>query len=362
MFLQGTRRSQQIVQGSLIAVGYKRCAPASGEMGGPGASQQNVPISSLSGKSLKMRMHSIALALVAGASLSMAGVAHAGTAVDLSRLSPKQQAHLAKLQAQKRAISPQYNYDIKPPVLRAIGVGGTVNANMLGAQAVVSLTMVDNLAGIGHAGIWVQGPSGQQLYGEWDSRYETTRENVQVGIDMTGASDTGTWRVVSVSLSDANGNLSNYDEAALAALGSTAFGVKGAAGDNESPWLNTGGAVLTPVVSRSTPPAGMLPGSPARIGVTVKVGDAGASGLRYATAEFCNEFFDCFYVSGELSVRGKHGATLTLGAHINEWTSVGTYTAYSIYVYDYAGNGQTYYQWEYDLGAFIGTPVITITE
>lgn len=308
-----------------------------------------------------MRKHCIAAA-VAAATLAMASVAHAGNAVDLSRLSPKQQAHLAKLQAQKRAISPEYNYDIKPPVLRAIGVGGNVNAGMLGAQAVVSLTMVDNLAGVSNASIWVQGPSGQQMYGSWDSRYESTRENVQVGIDMTGASDTGTWRVVSVSLQDANGNVSNYDEAALAALGSTAFAVKGAAGDNESPWLNTGGAVLTPVVSRSTPPAGMLPGAAARVGVTVKAADAGASGLRYATAEFCNEFFDCLYLSGNVSVRGKHGATLTLGTHVDQWTNVGTYTAYSLYVYDFAGNGQSYYQWDSDLSTFIGTPVITITE
>jgi hypothetical protein len=309
-----------------------------------------------------MRTHSIALALVAGATLAMTGFAHAGTTVDLSKLNPKQQAHLAKLQTQKRAITPQYNYDIRPPVLRAVGVGGTVNAGMLGAQAVVSLTMIDNLAGISHAGIWVQGPNGQQLYGDWDSSYETTREKVQVAIGMTGASDTGTWRIVSVSLQDANGNVSSYDETALAALGPTAFAVKGAAGDSESPWLNAGGAVLTPVVSRSTPPAGMLPGAPARIGATLKVSDAGVAGVRYATAEFCNEYYDCLYLSGNVSVRGKHEATLTIGTHVDEWNPVGTYTAYSIYVYDYAGNGRSYYQWDYDLGAFIGTPVITITE
>jgi hypothetical protein len=309
-----------------------------------------------------MRMHSISLTIVVSATLAMTGLAHAGNAIDLSRLSPRQQAHLAKLQAQKRAISPMYNYDIKPPVLRGVSVGGTVNAGMLGAQAVVSLTMVDNLAGVGHAGIWLQGPSGQQMYGEWSSSYETTRENVQVGIPMTGASDSGTWRVVSVSLQDPNGNVSNYDEAALAALGPTTFTVKGASGDSESPWLNAGGTVLTPVVSRSTPPAGMLPGSPARVGVTVKAADSGATGLRYATAEFCNEFFDCLYLSGEVGVRGKHAATLTLGTHVSEWTNVGTYTAYSLYVYDYAGNGQSYYQWDYDLGSFIDTPVITITE
>lgn len=331
-------------------------------MGGPGAiHHKNSHFISVR-KELNMRMHSVRLALVAGAALAVASFAHAGSTVDLSKLSPRQQAHLAKLQAQKRAITPQYNYDIRPPVLRAVGVGGTINAGLRGAQAVVALTMVDNLSGVDRATVTVQGPSGQQIYGYWDSRYETTRESVQVGIDMTSASDSGTWRIVSVSLQDANSNLSNYDETALAALGPTTFTVKGVTGDYEAPWVDTGGAVLTPVVSRSTPPAGMLPGSPARVGVTLKVGDAGSSGVQAATVEFCNEFFDCLYVSGEVPVRGKHSATLTLGTHVNEWTNVGTYTAYSIYVYDYAGYGRSYYQWDSDLSAFIGTPVITITE
>lgn len=312
-----------------------------------------------------MRSQSIRLALVAGAALAAAGFAQAGTPVDLSKLSPKQQAHLAAIQAKKREITPQYNYDIRPPVLKKVRVGGTVNAGKKNAQAVVSLLATDNLAGVHQVSVTLMSPSGQTAYSYWYSHYDSTRNELQIGVDMSDATENGTWRVYSISISDSNGNATYYDETQLAALGPTAFTVTGAAGDFSSPEAQAGGANLTPTVSRSTPPAGMLPGNAARVGVELNLADAGAAGIRSASMEFCLDgmYWECFSVSGEVSVRGKSAVRLTLGGHVSEWNAVGNYRPYSLYVYDYAGNGRSYYaDWGDDLASLLDNPVIAITE
>lgn len=312
-----------------------------------------------------MRSQSIRLALVAGVALAAAGFAQAGTPVDLSRLSPKQQAHLAAIQAKKREITPQYNYDIRPPVLKKVSVGGTVNAGKKNAQAVVSLVAVDNLAGVHQVSVTVVSPSGQTAYNSWSSGYDSTRNELQIGIDMSDATENGTWRLYSVSISDSNSNATYYDETQLAALGPTSFTVTGAVGDFSAPEAQTGGTNLTSTVSRSTPPAGMLPGNPARLGIALNLADVGAAGIHGASMEFCLEgsYWECFSVSGEISVRGKSALRLTLGGHVSEWNAVGNYKPYSLYVHDYAGNSRSYYaDWGDDLDSLLDNPMITLTE
>jgi hypothetical protein len=312
-----------------------------------------------------MRSQSIRLALVAGAALATVGIAQAGTFVDLSTLSPKQQAHLAAMQAKKRAISPEYNYDIRPPVLKAIRVAGKVNAGQKYAQAVVSMMVNDNLSGLDQVVVTLMSPSGQTAYEYWNSSYDATRNELQIGVDMANASENGTWRVYSVTVADANGNSNHYDETALAGMGQTTFTVVGAAGDFTAPTAQTGGVNLTPTVSRSTPPRGMLPGNSARTGVQLNLSDLGSSGVRQASMEFCLEgtYWECFSVSGYVSVRGKSAVQLTLGGHVSTWTELGNYVPYSLYVYDQSGNSSSYYaDWGDDLNSLLDNPVITITE
>lgn len=313
-----------------------------------------------------MRSQSIRLALVAGAALAVAGFAQAGTAVDLSKLGPKQQAHLAQIQAKKREITPQYNYDIKPAQLKGISVGSKVDASRKYAQAVVTLVATDNLSGVDQINVTLMSPSGQMASASWDNPYEGTRAELQLGVDMTNATENGTWRVYSVQVSDANGYGTYYDEATLAGMGGrTTFTVSGAAGDFTSPTAQTGGVNLTPTVSRSTPPLGMLPGAPARVGVQLRLADTGAAGLRSATMEFCLDggYWDCFYVQGEVTTRGKSDLLLTMGGHVSEWNNIGNYLPTSLYVYDYAGNASYYYNYYGDdLNALLDNPVITITE
>lgn len=63
-------------------------------------------------------------------------------------------------------------------------------------------------------------------------------------------------------------------------------------GDTTPPTAQAGGVNLTPTVSRSTPPRGMLPGS---------------AGISSASMELCLEgtYWDCIYLQGSVSVRGE---------------------------------------------------------
>lgn len=310
-----------------------------------------------------MRLRHFGLSFVAGLSLLSASVALAGTQGDLSTLSPQHQVQFVKEQAARRAgISHQYNYDIRPAVLKHVAVGGQVKANLKGAQAVVSLKMADNMTGVSDVSVYLTSPSGNQYAsGYWDARYERTREDLVMGVDMSSVSENGTWRVRSVTVRDANGNASNYDEAALATMGKPSFEVIGAVGDFEEPAAMAGGVNLTPSVSRSTPPRGMLPGADPRVGIQLKLADAGASGIRSASMNFCKVGGgSCLYLSGEVSVRGTAETALTLGGTVSDWVDVGSYLPYSLYLYDFAGNYRSYYGNE--LIGLLDAPAIEVTE
>ncbi|MFO1340833.1 MAG: hypothetical protein U1F53_21880 [Burkholderiaceae bacterium] len=312
-----------------------------------------------------MCLQSVCLALAAGTALALASTAQAATPVDFSKLAPKQQAHLAAIQAKQRQASPLYNYDIRPPVLKKVHVGGTVNAGRKYAQAVVSLVANDNLTGVHQVSVTLMSPSGQSAYNSWYGEYDSTRNELQIGVDMSDATENGTWRLYSVTVGDSNNNITHYDEAQLAALGSTTFTVTGAAGDFSAPEALAGGINLTPTVSRSTPPRGMLPGNPARIGVQLNLADVGAAGIRSASMEFCLDggYWDCFSVSGDVSVRGKSAVLLTMGGHVYEYATLGNYTPTTLYIYDQSGNSRSYYSdWGDDLNSLLDNPVITITE
>jgi len=312
-----------------------------------------------------MRLQSIRLALVAGAALAVAGFAQAGTTVDISKLGPKQQAHLAQILAKKSEITPQYNYDIKPAVLKRIRVGSKVNAGRKNAQAVVSLVVTDNLSGVDQVSVTLMSPSGQTASASWSSSFDVTRNDLQIGVDMFNATENGTWRVYSVYVADANGYATYYDEAALAGMGSTTLTVSGATGDFLSPVAQLGGTNLTPTVSRSTPPRGLLPGSSPRVGVQLKLADNGSAGISSASMEFCLDggYWDCFYLQGSVSVRGKTDVALTVGGYVEQWMPVGNYLPTSLYIYDQAGNTSYFYaNWGDDLNALLDNPVITITE
>jgi hypothetical protein len=308
------------------------------------------------------------LVVLAGVALALAATAHAAPVVDFSKLSPQQQAHMAQVLAKKRSdIGAEYNYDIRPAVLKSISVSRQVKANLKIAEAIVSLKLADNLSGVSRVEITLLSPSGSQYAaGVWQASYEDTREDVQIALDMSDKSENGEWRVSGVSVADANGNATFYDEAALAAKGRTSFTLTGATGDFEAPNAASGGVNLTPAVSLSTPPRGMLPNNPARLGVQLKLVDVGVSGVRQASMEFCKEgsYWECFAVSGTLSARGQQAVVLTLGglAHAY-WVVPGNYMPRSLSVSDFAGNYRDLHtDYGHDLNSLLDNPVIVVTE
>lgn len=313
-----------------------------------------------------MPKQTIGATLVAAAILTLSTTAQAASKIDFTLFSPEQQAQMARVVAKQRARQgAEYNYDIRPAVLKSISVGKSVKANLKHAEAIVTLQLADNMTGVERVSLTVQSPSGNQTaWTMWDATYPQTREELQLTVDMSNSSENGVWRVVSVDVSDANNNTTHYDEAALTAKGRTTFTVTGATGDFENPYALAGGVNLTPVVSKSTPPRGMLPGNAPRLGVQLKLADLGGSGVRSASMTFCAEDgWDCIGISGSIQVRAQSVLTLVLGGEAPEWIDLGSYRLNSLSVQDFAGNYR-YFHRDYgdDLDVLLDNPVIVVAE
>lgn len=314
---------------------------------------------------MKRNLNLITSALVLAASGAAWAANENVVPVDVSTLSPPQQAHWAKAKASRPAATPLYNYDIAAPTLSAIKVGGTVNGSLKYAEAPVNLTIRENLSGLRSVNITLEGPNSQQAYYYWSSPFpEKGKQTLKLAVSMSNVTQNGTWKVKSVQVADANNNSSYYDEAQLAALGTTTFEVVKAQGDSLQASLQTGGTNLTPVVSRSTPPAGMLPGAAARVGVMVPVQDPGGSGVKSASLTFCQSgsYWSCIYLNGEASARGQISVNLKLGTNVNSYTTLGIYTLSSASVYDFAGNYRSYYSNDPELATLLDVSTVEITE
>ncbi|TDM09717.1 MAG: hypothetical protein C4K60_10965 [Ideonella sp. MAG2] len=285
--------------------------------------------------------------------------------MDVSKLSPQQQAHWAKARANQPASTPLYNYDITAPTVSAVKVGATVNAGLKYAEALISLTVRENLAGLSTVYVTLEGPDGQQASSSWSSSYpEKGRQTLNLAVSMSDVTQNGTWRVKSVQVADANYNSTYYNEAQLAALGTTTFEVVKAQGDSAAASLQSGGTNLTPVVSRSTPPAGMLPGSNARVGLRIPVTDAGTSGVRSVSVTLCpvGQYWNCIYLGGNVSMRGQTSVSVTVGGTLNSYNQLGTYVVDSVSTYDYAGNYRYYYSGDPVLSTLLDVSTVEVTE
>ncbi|MDZ7812199.1 MAG: hypothetical protein U5L74_03385 [Ideonella sp.] len=309
-------------------------------------------------------MNLITSALVMAASGAAWAANESVASLDVSKLSPQQQAHWAKAKTSRPAATPLYNYDIAAPTLSAVKVSSRVNASLTLAEANVTLTLRDNLSGLYTVSVTLEGPGGQQAFNDWVSSYpEKGRQTLSLAVPMSDVSQNGTWKVTSVQLADANYNSSFYDETQLAAMGTKTFEVVNAQGDIDAPSLQAGGGNLTPVVSRSKPPAGMLPGAYPRVGVRLQAVDTGSSGVRRAALTFCKQAtYDCIYVNGYVPVRGQTSGSLTLGGSAYPFFPLGTYVVHSGSVEDFSGNVLYYYSGDPALANLLDVSTIELTE
>lgn len=282
-----------------------------------------------------------------------------------AKLQAKQQA---KRQAQNQ--NAQYNLDIKPPELKRFALDRTVVrvSDVSNGELMVELVATDNLTGVASAEVVVR-----HLETGWGSSAQKYismpmgRASMGVPVSIYGDAPAGEWRVESVNLRDANGNLKIYDAEALSAMGSTSFQVDNRHRTDGLPPELVGGSVLTPVVSRSKPPKGEYPDHAARVGLSLQVTDTGVSkvsGLSEAYVTLCDEYgWDCLYLSGTALKPGAASGSVVLGSTVGYWNNPGRYTIYSVQITDRQGNGRDYYSWDNDFNAmFGGDASITLTE
>jgi hypothetical protein len=305
---------------------------------------------------LKAAAAAACLALVAPAAL-------AASALDLGRLSPQQRVSHVKAQNARASAPPEYNYDIRPAVLRKVQLTRRVNAAQRHAEVVLSFVANDNMTGVLIAYATLQSPTGQMVSATWGSTFPQTRTESQMSFDLSNATSNGAWQLVELTLLDANNNASTYDPAQLAALGAEPVEVVRAQGDGEAPALASGGMTLTPTVSRSTPPRGMLPGANPRIGTQLQLTDVGGAGILTAWLQYCqDDGWTCLYLSGSSLVRGQAAGSVLAGDTIWPGQPLGTYRLTSVELVDWAGNYRTYGSIDTDLGQFIANPTILVTE
>jgi len=291
-------------------------------------------------------------------------------------LSANQVQLRAKLQVKQQARrqpqnqNAQYNLDIKPPELKRFALDrSVVRVSEAGAgELMVELVATDGLTGVMSAEVVVRHvETGWGLSGQKYIAVPMGRVNMGVPVSIYGDAPAGEWRVDSVNLRDANGNLKAYDAEALSAMGSTSFQVDNRVRTDGIPPELVGGSVLTPVVSRSKPPKGEYPDQAPRVGLSLSATDTGVSkvsGLSTAYATLCDEYgWDCMYLGGSALKLGAGSGRIVVGATVNSWINPGRYTIYSVEIIDRQGNGRSYSQWDTDFNAmFGGDASITITD
>jgi hypothetical protein len=251
--------------------------------------------------------------------------------------------------------------DTTPPVLQAISVAGTANANQAITSVRVTLDYTDDLSGGGWGILWVQSPSGavyqaQEFFDGNGALHVTHTQTIgesRAGAAFTfdGWSEPGTWRVSQLYLYDVAGNSSTYDADQLAALGPTTFTVNNTHYDGIAPVL-VAARLLTSSVSLASGNDAGIPWVKASLTVS-DTGTNTASGVDYVSVWFCKppvdvngQCADEFHVDGYFGTPAIKQSTITagglpfstlLGAGVLATT--GTYQIEEISVQAVDGNG-----------------------
>lgn len=252
--------------------------------------------------------------------------------------------------------------DTQPPTLTSFSVNGSVDASRTGQSVTVKLGASDNLSGVYYYIIEMQSPTGTVIRQEGYNASASKRfsspvvigfprhMNIEFSEQFGRWSEPGTWSVQSVDVRDLAGNARVYDRAALAALGNTDFTVSNAQPDAVPPSL-VSGAVDTPVLSLSTPPAGLPAGASPLAIVSVTAQDTGSpatSGLDVYSAQFCKlpfngtECADGFSVTGTTGTPAKAATALKMSGRLvrtdGSPVTPGTYLLWVLTLQDVAGN------------------------
>lgn len=233
--------------------------------------------------------------------------------------------------------------DTTGPVITKLDLVSTVDANRAGTQITYGYAASDDLSGIRWLGFVLTGPSGQQYTSYAEVGLPRNKVSGKGAMYPGLWIEAGEWRVTEVRGQDqANNDFQAPID--LEALGNLRVSIQNRRGHDATPPSLTGGKILTPSVSLSTPPKGQDYGGPLA-GLSVAVADAGSaiSGVDYVYAEFCLIDGGCLYMNARTNnVLGVKQTTLLPFTQADEVVNMpGVYQLRSIVVSDHAGNQRT---------------------
>jgi hypothetical protein len=236
--------------------------------------------------------------------------------------------------------------DHKGPNLVGFNAGTEVDAGSATGRLHIDWSVTDNQSGFMFGWMWLRSPSGQVKGYSFGESIPSRKESGTGGVSFGPWSEPGTWTVTGMSIEDANGNQTNVDTAALAALGNTQFTVINAAGaDLALPTLRSG-KIATPIVSLSqTVPGTAGVSLPAIVNLRLQdTGSPGVSGVAAAWATFCRtDVQSCFTLFGKGDELGAAQRSLRLSeVPARLVLSPAVYTLSSVQVSDFAGNFSVY--------------------
>lgn len=235
--------------------------------------------------------------------------------------------------------------DISGPVLTAFNSGATLDVGKAASPFSVTVKATDELSGVQALYFYATGPSGQTIYAYAAQGYPAKSVNLAGGLNSINRMlEPGSWRFTYGYATDAAGNYSYFDEAALDALGNTTFTVVNKSGyDLTKPSL-TAGKLITTAVSLASHQPGTAD-QDRYVGASLTAIDSGntaLAGIRQGYADFCQlaDPAKCIHLYGYVYATGKSSVSLAVGAQVSaaRGNVPGDYELHSVYLYDYAGN------------------------
>jgi hypothetical protein len=287
--------------------------------------------------------------LVIGAATGAAADVAAPAVNELKILTAEQRrARVKAWAAQKKLAFAPLNgvaLDTSPPRLTAIRLPVSFDPTRSVSQLVVDFSLTDDLSGTEWVMIDAYGPTGQLASAVVTIPPGPTQYSGKAALDISPFAAAGEWQILAVQGYDRAGNYFYLGQRELADLGNTVVNVSNKLVDAEAPRL-VSGRILTPSVSKSTPPAGTNEGTP-YAAVTVKTLDNGTtaiSGVFGVGLNFClADQSACFTVGAVTDVFRQ--AKWTASASGSLWSNlpVGDYMLSWVTINDHARN-ERYYQ------------------
>jgi hypothetical protein len=276
-----------------------------------------------------------------------------------------QQALVLKRVALQQQAAARAGLDTQAPAMSRFSVADRAQA---GGEAAARIAVTDDLSGFASFFAHAVEPHGGELRLFHAPSLPRARLHEQLELQIDRYARPGLYTFDFAYVSDAAGNYTYYDAAALAALGNNVVRVHNQTGYDLTPPSLIKGHLLTSQLSLSASHPGTS--MPAYAGAQVQLSDVGGSvvaGLRWAVLSFClADESSCFYLAEWREVQGLARDSLHAGGQpVYYTTTPGRYRLRDVQVGDQAGNFQQYtstaFGGDTDLSRFFPSEVITLT-